>query len=83
METKVLAEYGAVGVVLVAIIVPIVRAFIGELAANRQERKEQQQQTMTLITNHLEHSTAANRDLARAVTGMGEQVGKLCDKLDK
>jgi flagellar biosynthesis/type III secretory pathway M-ring protein FliF/YscJ len=69
MSVKTFLEYGATGLValmMLAVLVPIVRAFIAEMRAGRiereaerQERKEMREEHNEFVVNHARHTTEA------------------------
>ena len=55
-------KYGATGLVtliILAVLVPVIRAFVEELRASRQERKEMRREHNEFVVNHARHTTEA------------------------
>ncbi len=55
-------RYGATGLValiILAVLVPVIRAFVEELRASRQERQEMRKEHNAFVTNHAQHTTEA------------------------
>jgi len=80
-------EYGATGLValmMLAVLVPIVRAFIAEMRAGRlereaerQERKEMRQEHRDFIINHAAHQTEALRGVKAGLENVASSLGRL------
>ena len=62
---KWLAEYlkygatGLVALIILAVMVPVIRAFVEELKASRQERQEMRKEHNEFVINHAQHTTDA------------------------
>ena len=55
-------KYGATGLValiILAVLVPVIRAFVEELKASRQERQEMRREYNEFVINHARHTTDA------------------------
>jgi len=55
-------RYGATGLValiILAVLVPVIRAFVEELKASRQERQEMRKEHNEFVINHARHTTDA------------------------
>jgi len=55
-------KYGATGlvaVIILAVMVPIIRAFIEELKESRRERQEMRKEHNDFVVNHARHTTEA------------------------
>lgn len=55
-------KYGATGlvaVIILAVMVPVIRAFIEELKESRRERQEMRKEHNDFIVNHARHTTEA------------------------
>jgi uncharacterized membrane protein YcjF (UPF0283 family) len=55
-------KYGATGLValiVLAVLVPVIRAFVEELKASRQERQEMRHEHNEFVINHARHTTEA------------------------
>ena len=55
-------KYGATGLValiILAVMVPVIRAFIEELKESRRERQEMRKEHNEFIVNHARHTTEA------------------------
>ena len=55
-------RYGATGLValiIMAVMVPVIRAFVEELKASRQERQEMRKEHNEFVINHARHTTDA------------------------
>jgi uncharacterized membrane protein YcjF (UPF0283 family) len=55
-------KYGATGLValiILAVLVPVIRAFVEELKASRQERQEMRKEHNEFVINHAQHTTDA------------------------
>ena len=55
-------KYGATGLValiILAVLVPVIRAFVDELRASRQERREMRKEHNEFVINHARHTTEA------------------------
>ena len=55
-------KYGATGLValiILAVLVPVIRAFVDELKASRQERREMRAEHNEFVINHAQHTTHA------------------------
>jgi len=55
-------KYGAnglVALVILAVMVPVIRAFVEELKASRQERQEMRKEHNEFVINHAQHTTDA------------------------
>ena len=55
-------KYGATGlvaVIILAVMVPVIRAFIEELKESRRERQEMRKEHNEFIVNHARHTTEA------------------------
>jgi len=73
-------KYGATGLValiILAVLVPVIRAFVDELKASRQERKEMREEHNEFVTNHARHTTEA---LLQVKDGLELVARSLCDR---
>jgi uncharacterized membrane protein YcjF (UPF0283 family) len=55
-------KYGATGlvaVIILAVMVPVIRAFIEELKESRRERQEMRKEHNDFVINHARHTTEA------------------------
>jgi len=55
-------KYGATGlvaVIILAVMVPVIRAFIEELKESRRERQEMRKEHNDFVVNHARHTTEA------------------------
>jgi uncharacterized membrane protein YcjF (UPF0283 family) len=55
-------KYGATGlvaVIILAVMVPVIRAFIDELKESRRERQEMRKEHNDFVVNHARHTTEA------------------------
>ena len=55
-------KYGAnglVALVILAVMVPVIRAFVEELKASRRERQEMRKEHNEFVINHAQHTTDA------------------------
>jgi uncharacterized membrane protein YcjF (UPF0283 family) len=55
-------KYGATGlvaVIILAVMVPVIRAFIEELKESRRERQEMRKEHNDFVINHARHTTDA------------------------
>jgi hypothetical protein len=55
-------KYGATGLValiIMGVLVPVIRAFVEELKASRQERQEMRREHNDFVINHAQHTTDA------------------------
>ena len=55
-------KYGATGLValiILAVLVPVIRAFVDELKASRLERREMRAEHNEFVINHARHTTDA------------------------
>lgn len=55
-------KYGATGLValtILVVLVPVIRAFVEELKASRQERQEMRKEHNEFVINHARHTTDA------------------------
>jgi uncharacterized membrane protein YcjF (UPF0283 family) len=55
-------KYGAnglVALVILAVMVPVIRAFVEELKASRRERQEMRKEHNEFVINHAQHTTHA------------------------
>ncbi len=80
MEMKEFLEYGATGLValmMLAVLVPVVRAFIAEMRASRVERREMRQEHKEFITNHAAHQTEALLEVKAGLESIASSLGRL------
>ncbi len=73
-------EYGATGLValmMLAVLVPVVRAFVAEMRASRVERKEMRQEYREFITNHAAHQTEALLEVKVGLESIAASLGRL------
>ncbi len=72
-------KYGATGLValiILAVLVPVIRAFVEELKASRVERQEMRHEHMTFVTNHAQHTTDA-------LLQVKESLEQVCRRLNE
>ena len=53
-------KYGATGLValiIIGVLVPVIRAFVEELKASRQERQEMRKEHNEFVISHAQHTT--------------------------
>ena len=50
---------GLVALVILAVMVPVIRAFVEELKASRRERQEMRKEHNEFVINHAQHTTDA------------------------
>jgi len=73
-------KYGATGLIaliILAVMVPIIRAFIEELKESRHERQEMRKEHQIFITNHAAHQTDALRGVKSGLENVASSLGRL------
>ena len=73
-------KYGATGLValiILAVMVPVIRAFIEELKESRRERQEMRKEHQVFITNHAAHQTEALREVKSGLESIASSLGRL------
>lgn len=73
-------KYGATGLValiILAVMVPVIRAFIEELKESRRERQEMRKEHREFITNHAAHQTDALREVRAGLENVASSLGRL------
>lgn len=88
---KIFLEYGATGMValmIVAVLVPAVRAFIGEMRAGRDERRAERQERAAMrkehyefVSNHARHTADVIAEQTEAMLKVREGLDRVCDRL--
>jgi len=71
-------KYGAnglVALVILAVMVPVIRAFVEELKASRQERQEMRKEHNEFVINHAQHTT-------HALLQVKESLEHVCQRLN-
>jgi uncharacterized membrane protein YcjF (UPF0283 family) len=71
-------KYGAnglVALVILAVMVPVIRAFVEELKASRQERQEMRKEHNEFVINHAQHTTDA-------LLQVKESLEHVCERLN-